>query len=165
MKKMKLITLGIILIVSCSIQSQVTVRVNIGSPPDWGPIDNTRAGFYYLPDIETYYDVRASQFIYLNNGRWIRTRYLPNPYRNYDLYSGYKVVLNDYHGSRPYSNFKIHKSKYYRGYKGNSKKNIGSNKNSYERENKNQDDNGNYKNNRKNNGGGKKDNNRGHGKD
>jgi hypothetical protein len=27
-------------------------------------------------------------------------RYLPRQYRNYDLYNGYKVVLNDYHRER-----------------------------------------------------------------
>jgi hypothetical protein len=47
----------------------------------------------YLPDVEAYYDIRASQFIYFGNGmemKQIFTRFL----QSYDLYNGYKVVLN-----------------------------------------------------------------------
>jgi hypothetical protein len=32
------------------------------------------------------------------------------------LYNGYKVVLNDYHGSSPYVHYREHKAKYYKGY-------------------------------------------------
>jgi hypothetical protein len=37
----------------------------------------------------------------------ISHRLFTRQYRNYDLCSGYKVVLNNYHGRRPYTNFKI----------------------------------------------------------
>jgi hypothetical protein len=56
-----------------------------------------------LPDVQAYYDIRASQFIYF--GR-VRSRSIPRQYRNYDLYNGYKVVLNDYHGRAPYTYYK-----------------------------------------------------------
>src|SRR5687767_6440567 len=118
MKTLKLIAVGIIFLVSSSIHAQVSVNVNIGSPPSWGPVGYSNVDYYYLPDVEAYYDIRATQFIFFSDGRWIRSRYLPRQYRNYDLYSGYKVVLNDYHGSRPYSNFKNHKVKYHKGYRG-----------------------------------------------
>ena len=110
-------------------QAQVSVNVNIGSPPAWGPVGYSSVDYYYLPDIQAYYDIRATQFIYFGGGKWIRSRNLPNQYRNYNLYNGYKVVLNDYHGSRPYSNFKTHKAKYYKGYKGKPQKSIGSKRN------------------------------------
>ena len=127
MKTLKLIIAGIILLASANtMQAQVSVNVNIGSAPAWGPSGYSNVDYYYLPDVESYYDVRATQFIYFGGGRWIRSRYLPNQYRNYDLYGGYKVVLNDYHGSRPYSNFKNHKVKYYRGYHGRPQRTIGS---------------------------------------
>jgi len=126
MKTLKLIATGIILLLSGSMQSQVAVNVNIGTPPLWGPVGYPQVEYYYLPDVYAYYDVRATQFIYLNDGRWIRSRYLPGPYRHYDLYGGYKVVLNDYHGSSPYTHFKTHKAKYYKGYKGKPQKTIGS---------------------------------------
>ena len=130
MKTLKLIIAGMILLVSNNtMQAQVSVNVNIGSPPAWGPVGYSSVDYYYLPDIEAYYDIRASQFIYFGRGKWIRSRNLPYHYRNYNLYNGYKVVLNDYHGSRPYNHFKSHKVKYYKGYKGKPQKAIGVRKN------------------------------------
>ena len=129
MRTLKLFAVGIILFASSTIHAQVSVNVNIGSPPAWAPVGYAQAEYYYLPDVEAYYDVRATQFIYFGNGRWIRSRNLPGHYRNYDLYRGHTVVLNDYHGSRPYSNFKNHKVKYYKGYNGRDHRNIGYNNN------------------------------------
>jgi len=129
MKKLKLVIAGIFLFASSMIQSQVSVNVNIGTPPLWGPVGYSNVQYYFLPDVQAYYDIRATQFIYLTNGKWYRSRYLPAPYRNYDLYGGYKVVLNDYHGSRPYAYYNNHKVKYHKGYKGNPQKTIGRNPN------------------------------------
>ncbi len=125
MKTLKLIALGVVLFVTGSLTAQVSVNVNLGSPPVWGPSGYTDVEYYYLPDVQAYYDIRASQFIYFGNGRWERSRYLPRQYRNYDLYSGYKVVLNDYRGRTPYKYYKQHKVKYYKGYKGKPQKMIG----------------------------------------
>lgn len=117
MKTLKLITLGIVMFfASSSMHSQVSVSVNLGLQPSWGPVGYSSVNYYYLPDIQAYYDIRASQFIYISGGTWIRSRYLPRQYRDYDLDRGYKVVLNDYHGSRPYSNYRYDRVKYYRGY-------------------------------------------------
>jgi hypothetical protein len=127
MKALKLIAVGIFLFVSSLMQSQVSVNVTIGTPPLWGPVGYSNVQYYYLPDVQAYYDIRASQFIFINNGIWIRARYLPGPYRNYDLYSGYKVVLTDYRGSHPYYYFNSHKAKYHKGYKGSPQKTIGRN--------------------------------------
>lgn len=129
MKTLKLIAVAIILLASTNMmQAQVSVNVNLGSPPSWGPAGYSAVDYYYLPDVQSYYDIKARQFIYLGDGRWIRSKNLPTQYRNYDLYNGYKVVLNDYHGSKPYSNFKNHKVKYFKGYKGSPQKTIGTRK-------------------------------------
>lgn len=125
MKTFKLISFGILFLVSGFMQSQVSVNVTIGSPPPWGPAGYSNIEYYYLPDIEAYYDIRASQFIFLSGKKWIRSRYLPAQYRNYNLYKGYKVVLKGYHGSRPYTYFKNHREKYYRGYKAGPQRTIG----------------------------------------
>jgi hypothetical protein len=129
MRTLKLIAIGIIFMASSSIQAQVSVNVNIGTAPSWGPAGYANAEYYYLPDVEAYYDVRATQFIYFGGGRWIRSRNLPRQYRNYNLNSGYKVVLSDYRGSRPYNNFNSHKRKYYKGYHGRAQRNIGNHAN------------------------------------
>ncbi|MGO4821047.1 MULTISPECIES: hypothetical protein [unclassified Flavobacterium] len=125
MKTLKLIAIAIVLFVGTSSQAQVSVNVNIGSAPSWGPSGYSDVEYYYLPDVQAYYDIRNSQFIYLGQGQWVRSRSLPNQYRNYDLYSGYKVVLTDYHGKTPYNYYKEHKVKYYKGYKGKPQKSIG----------------------------------------
>lgn len=125
MKTLKLIAAGIILLVTSASHAQVSVNVNIGAPPAWGPVGYSNVNFYYIPDIQAYYDIRLSQFIYFGNGRWIYTRQLPPHYRHYDLYRGYKVVLTDYRGNKPYIHYKTHKAKYYKGYKGKPQKTIG----------------------------------------
>ncbi|MBW6491258.1 MAG: hypothetical protein K0B15_08715 [Lentimicrobium sp.] len=103
--------------------SQATVFV--GKPPLWGPAGYNNVQYYYLPDLESYYDVNNSRFIYYEGGTWVHRKYLPRQYRSYDLYSGYKVVMHDYRGNSPYAHFKEHKSKYARGYKGQEQKTIG----------------------------------------
>ncbi|WP_264537753.1 hypothetical protein [Flavobacterium sp. N1736] len=118
MKTIKIAIAGLFLLVASATQAQVSVNVNIGTPPAWGPSGYAEMEYYYLPDIEAYYDVRASQFIYFGGGRWVRTTRLPRQYRNYDLYNGYKVVLNDYHGRTPYTYFDRHRVTYYKGYHG-----------------------------------------------
>lgn len=113
MKTFKLFILGAFLLVFSFSKAQVSVNVNIGKPPVWGPTVTTEE-YYYLPDIESYYDINQSQFIYLNNGVWIRSRSLPRRYRSYNLNTGHVVVLNDYHGHNPYTLHKNHKVKYYK---------------------------------------------------
>ncbi|MFA9191065.1 hypothetical protein AAGV28_06740 [Flavobacterium sp. FZUC8N2.13] len=126
MKTLKLIAAGIILLVtSTTTQAQVSLNVNVGAPPAWGPAGYSNIDYYFIPDVQSYYDIRNSQFIYYGNGKWIRSRNLPQQYRGYDLYNGYKVVLNDYHGRTPYVHYKSHKAKYYKGYKGKPQKSIG----------------------------------------
>jgi len=125
MKLFKHLLIGILFITVSSAQAQVSVNVNIGSPPEWGPVGYTDVRYYYLPDLETYYDINTSNYIYISNGKWIRAKNLPRNHRSYDLYSGYKVVLTDYRGNSPYDNYKTHKVKYGKGYKGKPQKTIG----------------------------------------
>lgn len=118
MKTIKIAIAGLFLLVANASNAQVSVNVNIGTPPAWGPSGYSEMEYYYLPDIESYYDVRSSQFIYFGGGKWVRSTRLPRQYRNYDLYGGYKVVLNDYHGRSPYSHFDKHRVAYCKGYHG-----------------------------------------------
>lgn len=126
MKTLKLMTLGMMLFfASNSMNAQVSINVNLGLQPSWGPVGYSSVNYYYLPDIQAYYDIRATQFIFLRNGVWIRSSNLPRQYRGYDLDRGYKVVLNDYHGSRPYANYRHDRVKYYKGYKGKPQQSLG----------------------------------------
>lgn len=115
------------LIFFSSVQAQVSIQVNIGSPPMWGPVDNSSARFYYIPDVEAYYDIETSMFIFYSGGVWIHHHQLPSRYRHYDLYNGYKVVLYDYHGSTPYTLYGHHHKQYAKGYRGPHQTNRGKN--------------------------------------
>ena len=79
---------------SADAQVHVSLGINIGSQPEWGPVGYDHADYYYMPDIGVYYDVPAHQYVYLNGGAWVRRAYLPVRYRDYDLYQGYKVGVN-----------------------------------------------------------------------
>ena len=101
---MKTAILAIILFISVAIaadkaeaQLRVNLNVNIGAQPAWGPRGYDYVEYYYLPDIDCYYYVPRRQFVYLSNNRWIFSAGLPLRYRNYDLYSGYKVIVNRPH--------------------------------------------------------------------
>ncbi len=98
-------------------QAQLSLSINIGRQPAWGPSGYNHVDYYYLPDIESYYDVSTNQYIYQDGGRWIFASNLPPRYRGYDLYSGYKVVVNR---PKPYLNFSRDRVSYgrYRNWSG-----------------------------------------------
>ena len=116
MKAIKFLFAGIFLM-TLSAQAQVSVNVNIGAPPVWGPVGYAETRYYYIPDIEVYYDIPTAMFIYFDGGGWIRTAYLPYRYRHYDLYGAYKVCLHDY-GPNPYIYYRQHRKQYHHGYRG-----------------------------------------------
>jgi hypothetical protein len=121
-KRMKRIILAAALFIGAAtivnkVEAQVrfNLNVNVGSQPVWGPAGYNYVDYYYLPDIETYYYVPRRQFIYLSGGHWVFSYSLPPRYRDYDLYSGYKVVINE---PNPYMYFNRDRERYgsYRGY-------------------------------------------------
>ncbi|OXB15695.1 hypothetical protein [Flavobacterium reichenbachii] len=165
---MKKLGLALVLLVSVFTHAQVSINVNIGTPPSWGPEGYDDSRYYYLPDIDVYYDVNNSQYIYDNNGVWVREKRIPARYRNYDLYSGYKVVLNDYRGDKPYSYHSKHRAAYPKGYVGKPQKNRGpkpDKKSKPEGNHKSNNGNGNGNGNGKNKGNSKKDQTHSHGND
>ena len=125
MKILKLSTIVLLLFFSAAINAQVSVNVNIGSPPMWGPAGYSEVRYYYLPDVESYYDVQTSMFVFYEAGAWVHRGSLPGRYAGYDLYNGYKVVMPEYRGETPYTEFKEHRAKYGKGYHGAAQKTIG----------------------------------------
>lgn len=106
-----LILLG--LLVSTSLyqptKAQVSININIGNQPLWGPTGYDYAQYYYLPDLDIYYYVPQQQWIYFDGGRWITTTVLPPRYNSYDLYRLHKVVIND---QQPYLHNATYRTKY-----------------------------------------------------
>ena len=95
---MKKIILTAVILLSClSVKiasAQISLSINIGSQPEWGPTGYDHADYYYLPDVDSYYDINAHQYVYLNNNVWVHGAALPARFGNYDVYHSYKVVVN-----------------------------------------------------------------------
>lgn len=104
---------GVLYTYKANAQVRANININIGSQPIWGPVGYDDAQYYYFPDIDAYYNIPQRQFIYLDGGRWVFGAALPGRY-HYDLYRGYKVVVND---PRPYLHPDIYRERYGR-YKG-----------------------------------------------
>lgn len=90
-------------------QLSLSLNVNIGTQPLWGPVGYDHVDNYYIPDIETYYNVSSKQYTYMENGRWVTTSSLPARYRNFNLYTAHKVVANE---SKPWLHNDTYKKKY-----------------------------------------------------
>lgn len=112
MKKLFLTLFVAIGLMSLQSSAQVSINVNIGSQPLWGPVGYDHAEYYYLPDVESYYYVPKRQFIYMDNGRWNFSLSLPSRYRGYDLYNGYKVVINSRDAYYNFDNDRVRYAKY-----------------------------------------------------
>lgn len=106
-----LVVTGIVAVFGTPIRAQVTwgVHVNIGTQPAWGPVGYDEVQYYYLPDIDSYYDVPHHRYYYNEGGNWIYRSSLPPRFHNYNLYNGYKVVVNE---REPWRNHEANRAKY-----------------------------------------------------
>jgi hypothetical protein len=117
---MKKLLLSAVILLSCltiktaSAQVSVSLGLNIGSQPAWGPVGYDHADYYYMPDIDTYYNVPTHQYVYFENNVWVHHAYLPVRYRSYNLYNGYKVVINE---RDPWLRHDVYRTRY-AGYRG-----------------------------------------------
>ena len=91
-------------------KAQVSLSINIGAQPQWGPRGYDYVDYYYLPDINSYYYVPTRQFVYLERNRWVHRNYLPSRYHSYNLYKARKVVINRPH---PYLERRVYRTNYY----------------------------------------------------
>ncbi|MBB6238726.1 hypothetical protein HDC90_003372 [Pedobacter sp. AK013] len=117
----KLVLFAAVLMVSLfsinNAKAQVSLNINIGSQPVWGPTGYNHVDYYYFPDINAYYYVPSAQYIYPNGRHWVWANSLPAQYRNFDVYRTYKVVINE---PKPYLRNNIYAARYgkYKNYGG-----------------------------------------------
>ena len=97
MKKL-IFLLGLGLIIGMSnintTEAQVHVSINIDIQPAWGPSGYDYVEYYYIPEINVYYNVVNQRFYHYSGRRWVASLFLPIAFSHYDFYSLYKVVLN-----------------------------------------------------------------------
>lgn len=98
---------GMMITQGTSAQVRVGVNINIGDQPPWRAPGYDYVEYYYLPDIECYYDVPHRQFIYMDGGNWIFSSSLPYRCHDYDLYNGYKVVVNRPYAYRYHNDYRV----------------------------------------------------------
>jgi hypothetical protein len=95
-------------------QVKVGINFNIGSQPVWGPTGYDYVEYYYLPDIDVYYNVPHRRYYYFERGGWRSSPYLPDRYRDYDAFHSYKVVINE---RDPWRHNEVYRERY-SGYRG-----------------------------------------------
>ncbi len=62
--------------------------------PQWAPSYYDGARYYYLPDIECYYDRYTREFIFLDHAQWIYSPYISSFYPDFNLNNSFVVVVN-----------------------------------------------------------------------
>jgi hypothetical protein len=77
--------------------------------PAWGPAAPAGAQYYYVPEIDGYYDLAARNYIVQRNGRWVPVAAV----QGYNPASFHPVVV-DYRGRQPWAQYRDHHARYYR---------------------------------------------------
>lgn len=62
--------------------------------PAWAPPYADGVRYYYLPDLEIYYDAYTGNYVYWDGFGWSYASRLPAAYRYYDLYNANIVLLD-----------------------------------------------------------------------
>ncbi|RTQ53766.1 hypothetical protein EJV47_03260 [Hymenobacter gummosus] len=83
-------------------QAQVQVNVNVGAPA-WGPAVGPGVQYYYIPEIDGYYDLYTQSYVYFDPyyNAWVSTPALPAYYAGYDPRYFHPVVVQ-YVGRQPW---------------------------------------------------------------
>jgi hypothetical protein len=91
-----------------SAHAQVAVNAQFGHPA-WGPAVPAGTQYYYVPEIDGYYDLNAQRYIVLRNGQWVPVATVAG----YNPASFHPVVVN-YRGRQPWVQYRDHHARYYR---------------------------------------------------
>ena len=87
-------------------QAQVGVNVQIG-PPAWGPAVPQNTQYYYIPEIDGYYDIYNGVYLVFDGVQWVTLPYLDG----YDPYYFHPVPVS-YIGPRPWLYIGSYRSRY-----------------------------------------------------
>ena len=71
--------------------------------------DDSDNDYYYLPDVDAYYDVNEQCYYYLDGDNWISAAFLPGAYHNYDWRNATRYEVR---APRPYLHNDFYRSKY-----------------------------------------------------
>jgi hypothetical protein len=90
-------------------QAQAQVRVNIHAPY-WGPAAPPTVQYYYVPEIDGYYDLYNQSYLFFDPayGAWISSPVLPRMYAGYDPRFFHPVAIQ-YVGRQPWGYLRDHR--------------------------------------------------------
>lgn len=71
--------------------------------------DDSNDDYYYLPDVDAYYDVTQQCYFYNDGNQWISAAYLPGAYRDYDWRTAARFEIR---GARPYMHDDVYRTRY-----------------------------------------------------
>jgi hypothetical protein len=71
--------------------------------------DTTGDDYYYLPDVDAYYDVTDQCYFYFNGYNWISAAYLPGEYRDYDWRNAPRFEVRE---RQPYLHADFYRNRY-----------------------------------------------------
>jgi hypothetical protein len=68
--------------------------------------------YYYFPNIQAYFDLKNTEYIYHDKGEWITAEELPHGYMGYSLNNKINVPIRDYNGDDIILQLEAHKKRY-----------------------------------------------------
>jgi hypothetical protein len=90
-------------------QVKLNVNINLGGQPKWAQSQYEQVNYYYMSDLDMYYNVPSRTYTHLQGNRWVTVNTVPQKYRNYDFDRGHKVVVNE---KNPWNNHVKYKTSY-----------------------------------------------------
>ncbi len=114
MKKIQMLLIATVLLFTYQANAQFSLNVSLGSRPTYNNHHyyyEDNVSYYYLPEIEAYFDNREGVFIFMSTRGWVRSAYLPSHCNDYNIDNGVRIAI-DYHGRSPFDDFHYHKKKY-----------------------------------------------------
>ena len=109
MRYLFVLILGVLFLSTAEAQVRINLGFNLDRQPAWGPTGYDHVEYYYMPDMDVYYNVPQQRYYYNERGRWISRASLPSRYRGADMYNSYKVVVNE---PRAYEHNRAHREQY-----------------------------------------------------
>ena len=109
MRKLMMMICLLTTVLCTNARAQTNNANNIMTQPLWGPAGYDYVEYYYIPDIDAYYNVPGAQYIYLEKKHWITVKDLPLRFKNFNFYSAHKIVMNE---PKPYMNYRANKLKF-----------------------------------------------------
>ena len=100
MKNFRLLIITLLIAVISSLEScgpvVISSRPSLPPPPWFYPNRVEHVRYVYFPEFSIYYDLTLRNYIYFENGIWIRVNVLPSRFNSINFRRARHVRINDY---------------------------------------------------------------------